>query len=91
MQYVEFRDRIQKELSRNRRGFTWTELRKRLRLPYHRPCASWVERLETEISLSRTRRAGPALIWQIVPSGSSRGHVPSKGRHDVHVHNMLAH
>jgi hypothetical protein len=76
MQYVEFRDRIQKELRRNHRGFTWTELRRRLGLPYERPCASWVERMEAEIGLSRTRRVGRVLIWRIVRSHSSRGHPP---------------
>ena len=65
MRYVEFRDAIRDELSRNPAGLTWKELRARLSLPYTRPCSSWVKRLEQDISLSRARQPGPEATWKI--------------------------
>ena len=65
MRYVEFRDRIQKKLQRNPSGLTWTELRDQLDLPYDRPCAAWIKRLEEEIALSRARGTGRAYVWKI--------------------------
>jgi len=65
MRYVEFRDAIQQELSRRRKGWTWKELRDRLDLPYDRPCATWVGRLEQEIGLMRAPGEGRAFVWTL--------------------------
>jgi len=65
MRYVEFRDLIHEELRCNPTGRTWTELKDRLRLPYERPCPTWVGRLEQEIGLVRTKRSGAGLLWRI--------------------------
>ena len=69
MRYVDFRDTIQAELQQNRAGLTWAELKRRLDLPYERPCGNWVGRMEQEIGLLRTRGEGRAYIWKI---GSKR-------------------
>jgi hypothetical protein len=74
MQYVEFRDQIQKELRRNRGGLTWAELQSRLALPYRRPCSTWLRRLESEIGLLRRRGSGQAFIWKIRSLHSRRDH-----------------
>jgi hypothetical protein len=64
MRYTDFRDRIRRELRRNRGGLTWTELRQRLDLPYTHPCPEWTEQLEEDIGLRRVKGAGKALIWR---------------------------
>lgn len=69
MKYVEFRDRIRKELLRNPSGLTWKELKDRCRLPYDRPCQNWVERLEHEIGLLRWHGTGRALVWTVDVKG----------------------
>ncbi len=65
MKYIEFRDSIQEELIKNPDGLTWVELRNRLELPYERPCPTWVQRLEKEIGLIRSKGSGRALVWKI--------------------------
>ena len=65
MRYVEFRDAIRAALRRKPTGMTWTELKQRLDLPYDRPCQSWVERLEAEIGLLRTKGTGRAYVWKL--------------------------
>jgi hypothetical protein len=67
MRYVEFREAIQKELIENPEGFTWAELKERLRLPYEEPCPTWVKRMEQEIGLVRARGAKRAYLWKIPP------------------------
>jgi hypothetical protein len=67
MRYADFRNVIQKELSRNSSGLTWPQLKGRLHLAYERPCPEWIGRLEKEIGLSRTRAAGRAHIWRLKP------------------------
>ena len=65
MRYVDFRDVIQETLRQNPAGLTWVELKKRLDLPYKRPCPEWVNRLEGEIGLTRTRGSGRAYVWRV--------------------------
>ena len=65
MRYVEFRDRIVEELRRTPAGRTWAELRDGLRLPYDRPCPTWVRRLETEEGVVRAKGTGRALVWTV--------------------------
>ena len=67
MRYIDFKDGILRELHKNSTGLTWLELKKRLHLPYEQPCPSWVERLEQEIGLSRTKGAGRAYVWKVRP------------------------
>jgi hypothetical protein len=64
MRYTEFRDALRKELPRHPGGLTWTELKERLRLPYERPCPTWVKELEQEIGLKRIKGAGNAKVWR---------------------------
>ena len=66
MRYVEFRDAIRGELSRNPTGLTWVELRSRLSLPYDRPCPEWTKRLQEDIDLRRVTGEGREKIWKIV-------------------------
>jgi hypothetical protein len=70
MRYIEFRDAIEKELRRRHGGLTWLQLKTRLRLPYDRPCPSWVKSLEKEICLTRQRNGGRALVWTLSRRGS---------------------
>ena len=65
MQYVEFRDRIQRKLLRQPSGMTWAKLREELKLPYERPCPNWTKQLEKEIGLTRTKGEGRALVWKV--------------------------
>lgn len=65
VKYTEFRDLIQRELRLYPDGFTWEELRTRLKLPYDRPCQSWLRRMENDISLVRRKGGGRAYVWTI--------------------------
>jgi hypothetical protein len=67
MRYVDFRDSIHATLRRRRRGLTWTELRDRLKLPYDRPCPTWVKQLEQDIGLRRVKGDGRAYAWTVTP------------------------
>ncbi len=69
MRYVEFRDAILQALRRRPAGLTWAELRDGLGLPYDRPCQSWVERMEKENGLTRTRGEGRAYVWKLRRKG----------------------
>lgn len=65
MRYTEFRDTIQAHLRRRTKGRTWAELREALGLPYDRPCPTWVQRLEGDIGLTRTKGEGRAFVWRV--------------------------
>jgi hypothetical protein len=66
MRYVEFKNAIEQELRRNPDGLTWLQLQRRLGLPYDRPCPTWTQKLEEEISLSRRKLPGQAaLVWRV--------------------------
>ena len=65
MTYNEFRDRIQRQLARHPDGLTWRELQTQLRLPYDRPCPTWVNELEREIGLRRVPGGGRAHVWTL--------------------------
>ncbi len=65
MRYVDFRDLIQSELSRNPAGLTWAELQEILELPCKRPCPTWVRRMEEEIGLERVQGSGRAFVWKL--------------------------
>ena len=65
MQYVDFRDAIQRELRRNPEGLTWVQLKEHLDLSYDRPCQTWVYRMEEEIGLTRVRGTGRAFVWKL--------------------------
>ena len=65
MRYTEFRDSIRDELACHDDGLTWVELKKRLCLPYERPCPTWVKELEREIGLSRVKGSGRAQVWRL--------------------------
>jgi len=65
MKYVEFQSNILHELQRSPSGLTWKELRERLKLPYDRPCPTWVKQLERDIGLTRKRGTGRALVWTV--------------------------
>lgn len=65
MRYIDFKDAIRDELRKNPDGFAWIELRKRLYLPYERPCPTWVRQLEQEIGLTRTKDTGRAYVWKV--------------------------
>lgn len=65
MRYEQFKKAIQDELRGTPDGLTWMQLRDQLRLPYDRPCPTWVRCLEREIGLSRARGSGAAHIWKL--------------------------
>lgn len=65
MRYTDFRDSIREELACHDGGLTWVELKTRLRLPYERPCPTWVKELEREIGLSRVKGSGRAQVWRL--------------------------
>jgi len=65
MRYSDFKEAIRTELCANRAGLTWVEIRDRLALSYKQPCPEWVNRLEKEIGLRRSRGATAAYVWKI--------------------------
>lgn len=71
MTYDEFRDRIQRQLVRHPDGLTWRELQTQLRLPYDRPCPTWVNELEREIGLRRASGSGRAHVWTLEGRGTA--------------------
>jgi len=64
MTYEEFRDRIRTELQRNPDGMTWTELKRKLRLPQKVPNNKWVNQMMKDIGLTRTR-ADRGTVWRL--------------------------
>ena len=72
MRYVEFSDAIRDELRRSPAGLTWAQLRQRLDLPYTRPCPTWIERMQREIGLTRTKGTGRAFVWKLGPRKTRR-------------------
>ena len=68
MRYIEFNEQIQRELMKHPDGLTWEELKNQLKLPYTRPCQTWIKQMEDEIGLSRVRGTQRALIWKIEPT-----------------------
>lgn len=64
MSYEEFRDRIQNVLKSEPEGLTWTEIRKRADLYQKFPANQWVRRMEKDIGLIRTRKAGKTT-WSL--------------------------
>jgi arginine repressor len=66
--YKDFRDLIEEELRRNKRGMTWIELRERLKLNYIQACPAWISKLQKDIGLCRIKGDGRAFIWKLGPS-----------------------
>ncbi len=64
MTYVEYKHLIKEALDAEPAGMTWKELKEALDLPYKTPCPEWMKRLEREIGLDRTEKAGNARIWK---------------------------
>ena len=71
MRYIEFRDSIRRALRQSSNGLTWSQLQRRLSLPYDRPCPEWTRLLEQEIGLSGIKGDGRALIWRL-PLGAGK-------------------
>jgi hypothetical protein len=67
LRYTDFKEVICAELEHHPEGLTWMELKVRLALSYERPCPTWVQRLEEETGLVRTRNPGRPATWTIPP------------------------
>jgi len=65
MKYKEFRDSIRNDLRRNPEGKTWAELIESLKLPYSRPCPTWLAEMEKDIGLDRKEKKGRAQLWKL--------------------------
>lgn len=65
MTYVQFKTQIRNQLTAHRQGMTWRELQTSLRLPYERPCPTWIKQLEAEIGLQRRKTTSRALVWSL--------------------------
>jgi hypothetical protein len=74
MRYAEFRDLVREELGHYPDGLTWAQLKEALRLPYDRPCPTWVRRMEQEDGLSRAKGGGRAYVWKIRAPGRNQAH-----------------
>ena len=72
VRYVDFRDVIEQELRRSPAGLTWAELKRRLDLPYDRPCPAWVEQMGREVGLARAKGSGRAHVWTVRPRKQKR-------------------
>jgi hypothetical protein len=66
MRYTTFRDTIERTLRQHPDGLTWAQLRERYRLPYDRPCPTWIKQLERDMGLVRVKGSGRALVWKVV-------------------------
>ena len=64
MAYDEFKEKIRKELDANPNGLTWTELKKRLKLPQKVPNNKWVSQMEKDIGLVRGR-GEKGIVWRL--------------------------
>lgn len=64
MTYEEFRDAIKKELKANPNGLTWTQIKKKLRLPQKVPNNKWVHQMEKDIGLLRVRDS-EGILWRL--------------------------
>jgi hypothetical protein len=67
MRYVEFKEKIKARLIEHPEGLTWDQLKDQLELPYDRPCPDWVDRLERDIGLTRSREAHRSFTWKLSP------------------------
>lgn len=65
MRCVDFRDSIERTLRQQPAGLIWKELKERGRLPYNRPCQTWVKQLERGNGLYWIKGLGRALVWKI--------------------------
>ncbi|HTM25634.1 MAG TPA: hypothetical protein VL225_10610 [Vicinamibacterales bacterium] len=64
LSYEEFRDKIRDTLVAAG-SLTWTEIRTTAKLPQAFPNNQWVRRLETDISLERTRDVHGIIQWTL--------------------------
>lgn len=65
MEYVDFKAAIEKTLHASVIPLTWTEIRTAAKLPQMFPNNKWIHRLETDISLKRTRDLHGIIHWQL--------------------------
>lgn len=65
MSYEEFKQIVEEELRKTPDGLTWTQIRKRRPEIYQKfPANRWVRRMEKDIRLIRSRKAGKT-IWRL--------------------------
>lgn len=65
MTYEEFRQIIEQELKKAPHGLTWTQIRERRPEIYQKfPANQWVRRMEKDIGLMRSKKAGK-VIWRL--------------------------
>ena len=62
--YIEFRDKIKKALQNEKKGLKWNQLQKKGNIKYSRPCYTWIQELENEIGLIRSR-SGRNIYWRL--------------------------
>lgn len=65
MTYEEFKQIIEEELRKASDGLTWTQIRERRPEIYQKfPANQWVRRMEKDIGLIRSKKAGKTL-WRL--------------------------
>lgn len=62
--YIEFREKVEKALQREKDGLTWGQLKKKGEIDQTRLCYTWVRQLEDEIGLTRERH-GHNVYWKL--------------------------
>lgn len=65
MTYEDFKRIIEEELRKSPNGLTWTQIRERRPEIYQKfPANQWVRRMEKDIGLIRSKKAGKT-IWRL--------------------------
>jgi len=65
MSYEQFRDIIQKTLRKCDGTLTWTEIRTIAKLPQSFPNNKWVNRLEKDVGLKRSKDKQGIIQWSL--------------------------
>ena len=71
MEYELFKEKIKKILTENPKGLTWSQIKRKLRLPQKVPNNKYVAQMEKDIGLKRERVAitegsrEKTLIWRL--------------------------
>jgi bifunctional DNA-binding transcriptional regulator/antitoxin component of YhaV-PrlF toxin-antitoxin module len=80
LSYNQLKDNVQRILTSEHSGLTWSEIQKRVPALPSTPNALWVRRLEADIGLQRTlERKTYRRLWGIRSSGTLNGWVSTEG------------
>ena len=62
--HLEFQETVKTALKGEEKGLTWSQLKKKGKIDYTRPCYTWARKLEKDIGLIR-ERYGRNVYWKL--------------------------